>query len=159
MASLPVVNQPARHSAALLQHLARRMGVLGEAALAPLGLRPRHVIALTVLRDADGMTQAALSETLQMDRTNLVGLLNELEGEGLVARTRSPEDRRKHVVTLTGEGRDMLARAEMALGAAEDVVLVGLTGKERETLHTLLSRAMAAHTGAACAPGGGAPAC
>jgi len=154
VASLPVVNQPSRHSAALLQHLARRMSVAGEAVLAPLGLRPRQLIALTVLRDAGGMTQAGLSKTLQMDRTNLVGLLNELEGDGYVARTRSAEDRRRHVVSLTASGREKLAQAEIALGVAEDDVLVGLTREERETLHTLLSRAMAAHTGAPCPPDG-----
>ena len=39
--------------------------------LAPLGLRPRHLVALTVLRGRDGITQQALSITLEMDGTNI----------------------------------------------------------------------------------------
>src|SRR3979411_178668 len=104
MASLPVINQPAHRSGALLDHLARRMRLRAESVLAPLGLRPRHLVALTVLRDHGGSTQQALATTLEMDGTNIVGLLNELEAENLIERRRSPEDRRRHVVALTEAG-------------------------------------------------------
>jgi len=46
------------HPGALLHHLARRMRLRTEAVLAPLSLRPRHLVALTVLRDRGGSTQA-----------------------------------------------------------------------------------------------------
>ncbi|MDO8210637.1 MarR family winged helix-turn-helix transcriptional regulator [Conexibacter sp. CPCC 206217] len=123
--------------------LARRMRVSSEAALEPLGLRSRHLIALTVLRDQHGSTQQALAGTLQIDRTNLVGLLNELESDGLITRTRSPEDRRRHIVELTDKGSRRLAQAEFALAAAEDIVLAGLTVEQRETLYDLLHQATA----------------
>ena len=101
--------QPGR-SGPLLDHLARLNRARAESALVPLGLRPRHLIALTVLRDHGGMTQQALAAALQVDRTNLVGLLNELEDDGLIARTRSTEDRRRHLVALTDAGRTASAR-------------------------------------------------
>jgi hypothetical protein len=69
MARLPAVNQPAHHPGALLHHLARRMPLRAEPALAPLGLRPRRLVALTVLRDRGGSTQQALAATLEMDGT------------------------------------------------------------------------------------------
>jgi MarR family transcriptional regulator, lower aerobic nicotinate degradation pathway regulator len=78
MASQPVASPPVHRSGALLDHLARRMRLRAESVLAPLGLRPRHLVALTVLRGRDGITQQALSSTLEMDGTNIVGLLNEL---------------------------------------------------------------------------------
>jgi len=102
------------------------------------------LVALTVLRDFGESSQADLAGTLQLDRTNLVGLLNELEAEGLIERRRSPEDRRRHTVLLTQSGRERLARAEFALAAAEDVVLGALTAKQRDTLYELLQRATAA---------------
>jgi DNA-binding MarR family transcriptional regulator len=139
--SLPVLNQPAHRSAALLVHLARHMRVRCEAAIAPLGLRARHLITLTVLRDQGGSTQQALATTVQIDRTNLVGLLNELESEGLIARRRSSEDRRRHIVELTDAGVHRLAEAELALAAAEDEVLGALDCEERETLYCLLQQA------------------
>jgi DNA-binding MarR family transcriptional regulator len=144
IAELPVIDQPPRRAGALLDLLSRRMRALGQAALESTGLRPRHVIALTVLRDQGERSQADLAGTLQLDRTNLVGLLNELEADGLIERRRSPEDRRRHTVVVTDSGRERLARAEFALSAAEDVVFGALTAKQRETLYELLHRAAAA---------------
>jgi DNA-binding MarR family transcriptional regulator len=141
MSSLPVVAQPVHRCAALLDHLARRMRVRVESALEPLGLRPRHLVALTVLRDHAGSTQQGLSGMLQIDRTNLVGLLNELEADGLIHRRRSVEDRRRHIVDLTPLGSERLAEAEFALAAAEDEVLAGLDLAQRESLHQLLAQA------------------
>ena len=143
--SLPVVNQPTHRSAALLDHLARRTRLRSESALAPLGLRPRHLVALTVLRDHGGSTQQALSATLQIDRTNLVGLLNELEADKLVERRRSSDDRRRHIVELTRTGETTLAKAEFALAAVEDEVFSGLDAEERETLYRLLYQATTGH--------------
>src|ERR1700746_4215984 len=117
MASDPGASQPVHRSGALLDHLARRMRLRAESVLAPLGLRPRHLVALTVLRGRDGITQQALSGTLEMDGTNIVGLLNELEAEDLIERRRSPEDRRRHVVVLTEAGAKRLAEGEGALAA------------------------------------------
>jgi len=115
----------------------------GESVLDVVGLRPRHMIALTVLRDLGSSSQQDLATTLQIDRTNLVGLLNELETEGLIERRRSTEDRRRHLVAITTAGHERLAQAEFALAAAEDVALAALTGAEREQLYALLQKATA----------------
>jgi DNA-binding MarR family transcriptional regulator len=144
IASLPAI-QPTRRSAALLDHLARRMRLRAESALAPLGLRPRHLVALTMLRDGGGSTQQALSATLQIDSTNLVGLLNELEADKLIERRRSSEDRRRHIVELTTAGANRLAKAEFALAAVEDEVLGHLDDEQRETLYRLLHQATSDH--------------
>ena len=141
MASLPLINRPAHHSGALLDHLARRMRLHAECVLAPLGLRPRHLVALTLLRDRGGSTQQVLASTLAMDETNIVGLLNELEAQKLIERQRSPEDRRRHVVELTDAGAKQLAKAEVALIAVEDEVLRTLNENQRETLYSLLQQA------------------
>jgi MarR family transcriptional regulator, lower aerobic nicotinate degradation pathway regulator len=140
MAQPTVINQQG-HSGALLDHLARRMRLRAEAVLAPLGLRPRHLVALTVLRDRGGSTQQALAATLEMDGTNIVGLLNELEAPKLTERRRSTEDRRRHLVELTDAGAKQLATVEGALLAVEDQVLGALDESQRETLYRLLQQA------------------
>ncbi|MEU7608424.1 MarR family winged helix-turn-helix transcriptional regulator [Micromonospora sp. NPDC049204] len=133
---------PSEHrSGALLDHLARRMRLRSESVLAPLGLRPRHLVALTVLRAGGGTSQQSLASILEMDSTNIVGLLNDLEAEQLIERRRSPEDRRRHVVELTESGAKRLSEAECALAGAEDEVLGALAPSERETLYELLRRA------------------
>ena len=141
MTSQPVASPPVHRSGALLDHLARRMRLRAESVLAPLGLRPRHLVALTVLRGRDGITQQALSSTLEMDGTNIVGLLNELEAEDLIERRRSPEDRRRHVVVLTEAGAKRLAEAECALAAVDNEVLAALDDSQREVLYNLLLQA------------------
>ena len=143
MAQLPVANEQAHHPSALLDHLARRIRLRAEAVLAPMGLRPRHLVALTVLREHGGSTQQALAATLEMDGTNIVGLLNELEAGNLIERRRSPQDRRRHQVVLTDAGSEQLTKAECALSAAENEVLSALDENQRETLYSLLQQAAA----------------
>ena len=141
MTAQPVVTQPVHRSGALLDHLARRVRLRAESVLAPLRLRPRHLVALTVIRGREGITQQALSVTLEMDGTNIVGLLNELEAADLIERRRSPEDRRRHVVALTEAGAKRLAEAESALASVEDEVLGALDDGQREVLNNLLVQA------------------
>jgi MarR family transcriptional regulator, lower aerobic nicotinate degradation pathway regulator len=137
--------QTRHRSFALLDHLARLTRLRAESALAPLGLRPRHLVALTVLRDLGSPTQQALTAALRTDRTNLIGLLNELESDSLILRRRSAEDRRRHFVELTDNGAERLAEAETALAAAEDEVLAALDADQREALYQLLAQATTSH--------------
>lgn len=143
MTDLPVVQHPMQLSAPLLEHLARRMRTAMESKLDAFGLRARHLIALTVMRDLGESSQANLAEALRLDRTNLVGLLNELEEAGLVERRRAPEDRRRHVVALTTAGRRRLEKLDKALAGVEAEVLSGLDFEQRVTLHALLQLATA----------------
>jgi MarR family transcriptional regulator, lower aerobic nicotinate degradation pathway regulator len=140
MASLPVLNQPPHHVGALIDHLARRLRLRSESVLAGLGLRPRHLVTLTVLRDQGGCSQQALTTMLEMDGTNVVGLLNELEAENLVERRRSPQDRRRHAVDLTDAGLQRLAKAELALAGVENEVFGALNADQRENLYNLLQQ-------------------
>ncbi|WP_219467127.1 MarR family winged helix-turn-helix transcriptional regulator [Nonomuraea rhizosphaerae] len=141
MATPPVTGPPIRRSAPLLDHLGRLMRLRGESVLAPLGLRPRHLVTLTMLREGGDCTQQALATRLAMDGTNLVGLLNELESLDLIERKRSPEDRRRHVVAMTAVGAELLTKAELALTAVEDEILAALDAGQRETLYALLQLA------------------
>ena len=133
---------PTSHqSLVLIDHVARIARRRSEIALAPTGLRPRHLVALTILREHGTTTQSALCEALRLDPTNLVGLLNELEERSLLTRRRDPADRRRHIVELTDAGATALTRAEAALAAVQDEVLAALEGDERALLHSLLARA------------------
>ncbi|HEX4834472.1 MAG TPA: MarR family winged helix-turn-helix transcriptional regulator [Trebonia sp.] len=106
------------------------------------GLRPRHIIVLNVLHERGPLGQQALGELLTLDPSNVVGLLNELEERGLIARDRDPADRRRHIVSLSPAGREELAASGELFAEVEDIVLAALTPAERATLHDLLSRAV-----------------
>ena len=139
--------QPAAppRAAALLEHLARQVRRGAEDALDPLDLRPRHLVALTLLRDGGAATQQSLGEALGIDPSNVVGLLNELEDAGLAQRRRDPSDRRRHIVELSARGHQHLDRAERALARVEDHVFAALSPSERDALYALLLRAAGGH--------------
>jgi DNA-binding MarR family transcriptional regulator len=109
-----------------------------------LGIHMRLVMALSYLRDHDGAPQQELAEALCMDANNVVLLLNELEDLGHVTRRRDPDDRRRHRVELTEQGRRALVSAERAQETIEDEVLQALDADERATLWRLLTRALRA---------------
>ena len=140
---MAVTPKQSHRSSALLSHLARLIRMASEQELEPLGLRPRHLIALTVMRENGGVTgQQELAAELGVDRTNLVGLLNELEAEGLILRRRAAQDRRRHIVELTPAGKKALVHAERAMEDLEEEVLGGLAPEERAQLRDLLDRAL-----------------
>jgi MarR family transcriptional regulator, temperature-dependent positive regulator of motility len=109
-----------------------------------LGMRLRHFVALTYLRDHGLAPQQGMCEMLGMDANNLVLLLNSLEQAGQVRRTRDPSDRRRHLVEITRAGRRALAKAERAQEGIEEDVLSGLAAQERQMLQELLAKALAA---------------
>jgi len=107
-----------------------------------LGMHLRHLMALSYVRDHDGGPQQELAEALCMDANNVVLLLNELEELGWISRQRDPQDRRRHLVSLTAAGRRALLAAEGAQETVEADVLRGLEPAERAILHELLARAL-----------------
>jgi DNA-binding MarR family transcriptional regulator len=121
-------------------------------------LRPRHVIALSLLHGSGPLSQHALGEALSLDPSNVVGLLNELEERGLIARQRDPADRRRHIVSLSGTGAGELAATGVQLADIENAVLAALSPAERTTLHDLLARA-AGGAALAAKPACAAPPC
>jgi DNA-binding MarR family transcriptional regulator len=146
---LPIVS-PSRHlSGPLLEHLARRLRAESEAEIERFDLRARHVIALTLLRDTGERQQAELARVLGIDPTNVVGLLNELEADGLIERRRAEHDRRRHTVALTAAGRERLSALETVLVTVERRVLSALDEVQRATLHQLLQKALG-ESGGAC---------
>jgi DNA-binding MarR family transcriptional regulator len=125
----------------LIDHLAR-VGRRAADTVMSGCLRPRHMIALTLLGEHGPMTQHAVGTALSLDPSNVVGLLNELEERGLITRRRDPADRRRHIVELSAVGSGEVTRTCDQLDLVEDGLFRALTAQERATLHDLLTRAV-----------------
>jgi DNA-binding MarR family transcriptional regulator len=111
-----------------------------EAAVAEYGIRSKHASVLVVV-DAEGpMSQRALGRRLRIDKSPMVGLLDDLERLGLAERRRSDEDRRVQAIHLTAKGRAVLDRVGEIADDENARTFGVLDDAEREQLHALLLR-------------------
>ncbi|WP_158912609.1 MarR family winged helix-turn-helix transcriptional regulator [Caulobacter sp. S45] len=95
---------------------------------------------MVMIDKRDGLTQAALARIMNVEGPTLLQSLDRLEQHGYVLRTRRPEDRRSHSLSLTPRGRQVLAEVMAFLPRRDDALLQGLSAEERRTLIDLLSR-------------------
>ena len=112
--------------------------------LVPSGLDPRQFAILRFVAGAEGQSQNALGESLQIAPSRMVALIDELEEEGLVERRHNPSDRRAKALHVTDRGREVLSRA-MKIGMAHEAdICRPLREGERELLIDMLQRIAAA---------------
>ncbi len=102
------------------------------------GHSPFHFAVLAALDEGSRETQGAIADALGYDRSQMVGILDELEDQGLVERRRDKVDRRRHVVELTADGKRALTKLRALSKRLDDEFFSPLSGDERETLHALL---------------------
>ena len=124
----------------LLAHAHLRCHDAFAQALAPLGLSPKSFGILTVIVERGPLSQAALGETLRIDRTSIVAHIDELERAGYVERGRNHADRRVHSLQATPAGLQALRSAERLAGAVNDEMFDALDAEERAQLDALLAR-------------------
>jgi MarR family transcriptional regulator, lower aerobic nicotinate degradation pathway regulator len=124
----------------LIARIARVVRQRFERALSPLGLRQRHLVALSYLRSYGPTAQQRLAERLRMDASSMVCLLNELEDNDLVVRHRDRADRRRAIIELSHRGTLALCEVDRTLAVVEDEILEQLDATQRATLRELLAR-------------------
>ncbi|MBD0692338.1 MarR family winged helix-turn-helix transcriptional regulator [Streptomyces sp. CBMA123] len=94
------------------------------------------------------MPMRTLADLLACDASNVTGIVDRLEAQGLVRREVDPADRRIKRVTLTGDGERTVheIRAELLTTLSG---LDELPDRDRRTLHRLLGHLYPAGPGAA----------
>jgi DNA-binding MarR family transcriptional regulator len=134
--------RPDAHLGYLLKHVQLRFFQLSGAALAPLGISGREAAVLRAIDEPHALSQGEIARRMDVDRTTMVALIDDLQDKGLVQRRQDPGDRRKNVVELTDAGRDTVHRAASVAAQAEREFLSPLPADEatrfRRSLRLLL---------------------
>ena len=113
-----------------------------EQALHEEGLSVRAYFVLVCIDEVSGASQQQVADSLRIDRSDLVKLLDQMQDQGLITRERDPADRRRQLLTLTPPGQDALARGTQVSHQITDTALGNLTLAERRTLHALALKAL-----------------
>src|SRR5258708_35582183 len=88
-----------------------------------------------VLQLMEAASQQQLSRLVGVDPRNVVAVLDVLERERLIRRRAHPTDRRRHTVTLTPAGRQLLAELGLAGGRIQDEPLHPLGSAQTDSPH------------------------
>lgn len=103
-------------------------------ALKPLGLRMLTYTALVLIVDNPGLRQSQLAEVMDVERPNLVVIIDDLEARGLITRDRVPTDRRAYALVATTKGQDLCRQANKAIHDLEERLLSGVSVEDRRRI-------------------------
>ena len=100
--------------------------------LGTMKLRPAQYSVLLVIEANPGRSQAAIGQTLGIERARLTRLLHELERRNWISRHASGSDARSHCLHLTADGEKALVRIK-SLAAQHEARLAEHVGANRRT--------------------------
>jgi DNA-binding MarR family transcriptional regulator len=106
--------------------LARLFAQHLHAKIAPLGLAPAQFMTLLELWEGDGLTQAELTERLDVEQATMANTLARMERDGLVERTPHAQDRRARLIRLTEKARALEGPAKAAAASVNAAALADL---------------------------------
>ena len=129
-----------------LERLRRRTREGVEAALQTQKTTLREYWVLTCLVAEAASSQSALSETLAIDASDMVRLLDSLESRHWVKRERDAKDRRRQIIASTKKGVKAHKELTVLVAKAEDEALDASTNKQLKHLRKLATAIIAADT-------------
>jgi DNA-binding MarR family transcriptional regulator len=114
------------------------------AALEEFGLPTGSLTVLSLIAANPGSNQTALAKAAGVNKSALVGIVDELEKRGLAARDRSASDRRRNHLTVTPEGEKAMEAMLARVAGGEDQLREALGPRDHAKLLELIDRANAA---------------
>jgi len=114
----------------------RMLRVAGE-----FGLTPPQLFALRSLDPEQPVPMRALAKALHCDSSNVTGLVDGLEAQGLVERREAEHDRRLRMLVVTERGAAVRARLHEAIQELPEP-LAALSADDQRALRDILRRAL-----------------
>jgi DNA-binding MarR family transcriptional regulator len=104
------------------------------------GLNQSQVAALIHLDRVEELSQTELAGRLGMRKAAAGVLIDGLEGKGLIERSRSRQDRRLQLVSITDAGRRVVAEVDRMGETLGTALREGISHEERTQLVSILQR-------------------
>lgn len=95
------------------------------------GLYPGQELVLMQLWQRDSQSQNSLSRSLHLDHSTIAKSVRRLEDAGLLTCSRSEEDRRVTLVSLTQAGREIESRVTQVWNKMEEITTENLSDEEK----------------------------
>lgn len=136
--------EPDRHLSTFIGYAMKRALSIVQAdfakTLAEYDLRAVSFSALSIIVGEPGLTQTQLADALQIERSNLVTIIDELAGRNLIVRAPVAQDRRRHALMPTTAGKQLAAVAKASAIEHERRLFACLTDEERTELQRILQK-------------------
>jgi len=140
--ALPDLSMPGTVMVRLLRITEFGLGNFFEPVFRSLGLTENtfHVLCLLVSNESGSASPGELSEMVGTSRANMTRLLEDLIEDGYVGRSIDPRDARRHVITITPQGRAKALQAAPQLQEPIENAFSDLTEKEFALLDRVLRK-------------------
>src|SRR5258708_22370912 len=113
--------------------------------LAGLNLLPAHAGIFRILSSTPAISQQALAAAVGTVPSRLVGLIDELESEGLVERRPHETDRRSYALHLTEKGKSTLESISRIAREHRQDLLADPPGEEKRAVNMVVQRVSGQH--------------
>jgi DNA-binding MarR family transcriptional regulator len=104
------------------------------------GLTPQQLVALKTIDPENPVPMSALASALHCDNSNVTGLVDGLEAQGLVERRPGEHDRRVRMLVVTERGREVRDRLVDVIQEVPPE-LASLSAADQHALRDIMRRA------------------
>ena len=134
----PALEREPQRVGRLVISVARELRTFVDRQVAPLGLTMQQAELLVWTYRQHGASATDLTDLLLTDDAGVSRLLRRLEAKGLITRRVGARDRRARALQLTPSGRALAKRLLRFAGRGNEMLLAGLSPRERAELRRLL---------------------
>jgi MarR family transcriptional regulator for hemolysin len=124
----------------------RKFGLLGRLYLSVLAQKLKHLglekhFSVLVLIDKMGSqcSQKFIADTLHIDKTMMVGVLDDLGKKGFIKRTQNPTDRREYWIQLTAKGKKHMPEIKQTVNTINKAIMKEFNADDVKDFHNRLN--------------------
>lgn len=126
----------------LLEQTVRQMRGYAQRQLDTLqtGITVDQWVILKIIEERKQISQVELAQVSQKDTASITRILDLLQKKGLIQRIDDEYDRRKYMISLTGEGTEFVMRNLPFINRIRGQIVQGLSQEEIQALKSILDK-------------------